>query len=75
MSRNFPCTKDCPERYPGCHDHCDKYKTARAKYDERMAKERLDRHIDNYQNGMVRKIKDYKAKSRKSRKGVTKLPG
>lgn len=19
------CCKDCPDRYPGCHDHCEKY--------------------------------------------------
>lgn len=22
--------KDCPDRYPGCHDHCEKYQSRRA---------------------------------------------
>lgn len=25
MSVMSPCTKDCPNRCPGCHDACEKY--------------------------------------------------
>lgn len=28
---NFPC-QNCPDRYPGCHDHCEKYKAAKEKH-------------------------------------------
>ena len=35
----FECCKNCvaPKRHPGCHDHCEEYKTARAAYDEKKA--------------------------------------
>lgn len=36
MSRVSPC-KDCPDRFPGCHDHCDKYKQWK---DERDAEQK-----------------------------------
>ena len=26
--------KDCTDRYPGCHDHCEKYKEDQAEYDK-----------------------------------------
>lgn len=26
--------RDCTERYPGCHDHCENYIEARKKWDE-----------------------------------------
>ena len=44
---NCPCTRDCPDRVPGCHGTCPKYKAwterrsvekkARAEYNERCA--------------------------------------
>lgn len=27
----YPCTRECKERYPGCHDHCEKYQTIKEK--------------------------------------------
>ena len=27
--------KECFDRYPGCHDHCDKYKQAKEDFDNR----------------------------------------
>lgn len=30
---NSPCY-GCPDRYPACHDHCDKYKDFRAELDD-----------------------------------------
>ena len=40
-----PCTKDCPDRIPGCHGKCPKYnawaeKRAAAKKEYAIAKER-----------------------------------
>lgn len=31
--RVITCCKDCPDRYPGCHGQCEKYKAERAVYD------------------------------------------
>lgn len=31
--RFITCCKDCPDRFPGCHGQCEKYKTERAAYD------------------------------------------
>ena len=36
----FPC-KDCPDRYPGCHDNCEKYKAAKEKHNA-AAKTKLE---------------------------------
>ena len=36
---SFSC-KGCPERAPGCHDHCEKYKKEKAEYLAR--KEQID---------------------------------
>ena len=46
----FTCSRDCPERKPGCHDHCDKYKRERAAYDKRKAE--LDKHREARQYSM-----------------------
>jgi hypothetical protein len=35
--RIITCCKDCPDRYPGCHGSCEKYKEQRAKYDAEKA--------------------------------------
>lgn len=29
------CCYECTERYPGCHDHCEKYADARQTWDNR----------------------------------------
>lgn len=34
--RTFPpCTRDCPDRIPGCHGSCEKYKTWKAEIEAR----------------------------------------
>lgn len=33
MKINSPC-KDCPDRYFGCHDHCDRFAEYREKKDK-----------------------------------------
>lgn len=39
MMKN-PC-KDCPDRYPGCHAKCEKYKAWKKEWDEIKEKERI----------------------------------
>ena len=39
------CCKDCPERFPGCHSSCERYKAQRAEYDEKMAEHRKRYYI------------------------------
>ena len=38
-----PCY-GCPDRYPGCHDHCDKYKEWKAKYEEGKKRSEEERY-------------------------------
>lgn len=35
--RVITCCKDCQERYPACHGHCEKYIQQRAEYDAAKA--------------------------------------
>lgn len=41
------CCKDCvaPKRYPGCHDHCDKYSKEKEAYNQRKAELDRDRQL------------------------------
>ena len=55
MATVYSC-KDCGDRYPGCHDHCEKYKAEKAAHDERKAKEYQKakvRNDINNQKGVV----------------------
>lgn len=51
----------CEERYPACHDTCEKYKEARAEYDQRketiLKEKNKDREHDTYKLHSVRKAK------------------
>lgn len=42
MPNRIGCSKDCPNRHPGCHDTCETYLAARAerekKYEQRAKK-------------------------------------
>lgn len=44
MIRHFHCCQPCvpPERHIGCHASCEKYITAKQKYDRQVAQERQD---------------------------------
>lgn len=45
VNRNYvESCRGCTERYPACHDHCEKYITARKKYDELQNKIWEDKH-------------------------------
>ena len=41
-----PC-KDCPDRFPACHDHCPKYKAYKEEREAYKAAKRAERDIDN----------------------------
>lgn len=42
--------KDCKERYPACHDHCEKYKEALQEHKDRLQtiNEKKDKDRDYY---------------------------
>ena len=39
--------KDCPDRYSGCHDHCEKYQASKAAKDKLKAKIREAKAKEN----------------------------
>ena len=48
-SRKLPFTcKDCPDRYPGCHDHCKKYKREKEIWDKQKLEEARQLEALNY---------------------------
>lgn len=54
---------DCKDRYPACHDHCEKYKKAKEKYREqtsiiKQAKQRI-MDIDRFHGDAVYKSKKF----------------
>ena len=42
MIPKSPC-KDCPDRYPACHDHCERYLSFREQLTEKNRKDRMNR--------------------------------
>ena len=43
---SFTC-KGCPDRFPGCHDKCEKYRTEKAKHEARRAQDAARRAVDS----------------------------
>lgn len=66
MSMIYPC-KDCPDRFPGCHGNCQKYKEAKIDHDVKKGAVR-DMVLKD------RTFKDFRleglAKNMRHRKGV-----
>lgn len=50
---NFICCKECEERYPGCQDHCEKYKETKKLRDEQTQK--LKSYRQKYMIPLTRK--------------------
>lgn len=44
MNNYFGCAKDCPDRRPGCHDSCEKYRSAKKQYLDNQTVIRDKRH-------------------------------
>ena len=68
------CCRDCPDRHPCCHGHCEKYIQERAEYDETMAQKRKETDIRNGLNSVLydsiertNKYIHYRNKYRRSR--------
>ena len=47
------CCQNCPDRYPGCHSHCEKYIQEKAEYDATMAEKRKEAEIRNGLNSFL----------------------
>lgn len=56
--------KDCTDRYPACHDKCEKYKEAKAKWTEQQQKIREEKQkvsaVHKYQVEAVLRMKHKK---------------
>ena len=73
VRRVFPCTPDCPERVPGCHDHCERYIRAKEKHDQEKAEARRIKHIDDYSITVMLDNRDISAKRAKHNKSYRML--
>lgn len=69
----FPC-KDCPDRYPGCHDHCEQYKAAKAEYDRCKARADADREVRLYTEHGILRSRDKNAKRKKAWRCYNRQP-
>ena len=61
------CCKDCKERYPACHDTCDKYKEALDEWTayKRMVKAAKEDVYEDYTIKSIVKYLDRRAKNGK----------
>lgn len=52
------CCRQCTERYPACHDHCEKYLDARKEWEthKRRSREMYDEY-DEYKAEAISKMK------------------
>ena len=57
------CEPDCPERAPGCHGTCKRYKRAKEVYKRKKAA--LHSEVDQYVSGKNAYIRDICAKARR----------
>lgn len=67
----FTCGKDCPNRQPGCHGKCEKYKRERAEYDKKKAIENANRMVSQYSIETYGKNFNDLAKRRKNNRGYS----
>ena len=63
MTHIFTCEPDCPERKPGCQDHCEKYIREKAEHDKRVSIENTRNYLDSYTTRRIMCYRDRKAKS------------
>lgn len=52
MSTIFSC-KNCQDRYPGCHSHCEKYQKEKAEHDKRKSEIYKEKFISYYTIGSI----------------------
>lgn len=56
------CCKDCTERHPLCHSHCENYITERVLLDRYKDDVRRENQVDAYNKQRTAKIKTFYAK-------------
>lgn len=68
------CCKDCADRHPACHSHCEKYQTEKAERDETLAEKQREHNVKIGLNGELydtiyktNKRLHYRSKYRRSR--------
>jgi hypothetical protein len=63
-----------PERHPGCQDHCEHYKEARARYDADKAIRDRTKSVKDYINDNINRSMDgvVKYKKRRPKNGYRK---
>ena len=57
------CCRDCKDRYPACHDYCEKYQAAAKEWEKHKAHVKAERFDEFY----LYKITSIKAESRRKR--------
>lgn len=60
---NYPC-KNCPDRYPACHDHCEKYKEAKVLDQKRRNIDRGNKDAYVYTMERMAQNSDFNRKKR-----------
>lgn len=71
----FTCRSDCPDRKPGCHDHCDKYQREKSEWDRRKAAVRAGNEAYSYTAGIVAKRTNAQAIKHKGNNGYKTFKG
>lgn len=67
-TNTFRCPPECPNRKPGCQDHCEQHARERLEYDERKKLELERKSIDGY---IARKANYYRDRRVKSNKHLS----
>ena len=60
------CTRDCPERIPGCHSTCKRYKEKRAEFDKKKAIQDMQNSINSYVS--EKRMNKYDSKLKRERR-------
>lgn len=60
----YPCKNCTDDRYPGCHDHCEKYLRVKQRNDAVKEAKRRDHDINDYIVGVIQKNRDSERKRR-----------
>lgn len=67
--------KGCDKRYPGCHDHCESYLSAKAEYEKTKALSKADEELRTYVVTRSFRRRDENTLQKKRHHGYKKLKG
>ena len=72
VGHTITCCFECPDRHPGCHGTCEKYKQQRAEWDAKRAEQKKNQEAQRELNGFYydsvhknTKRNNYRSKYRK----------